>query len=288
MFSAKNYNDTIKFESRGRGHGFFSNWSFVLTSIVKFVIENKKLPVYLDTSLMCPLYKADPNDAVKDFMKECFEQKCILDLRINIDPTVSRRLFNQGSHELPYKDLRFNKLNLYIDTYFTPSTNIKEIINTIEKTYLINYENTCTVYYRGTDKSREAGLASYEEFFDKAEEILQKNPKIRFFLQTDELEFAAAFKQRFNNSFSINELAMISRENKQGPHGSLLKSERTTHVNWFLAAVIIMSKTTHIITSSGNAALWVVLYRGNCKNVHQYLHRINRFTQETVQNFGWI
>ena len=286
MFSAKNYNDTIRFESKG-GHGFFSNCSFVLTSILAFVKQSLKLPLHLDSSALFPLYKETPTDVDKDIMKKCFEQKRISNIQID---SVSKGgcHFYQGAHQAQYKQLNLSKLSLYIDAYFTPSATIKEIINTIEKTYLINYENTCTVYYRGTDKSTESGLASYEEFFDKADEISQKNPNIRFFIQTDELEFASAFKQRFDNSFSVNELAMVSRENKQGPHGSLLRSERLTHAFWFLAAVIIMSKTKHIITASGNGALWVVLYRGNVKNVHQYLHKIDRVTKETIQNFGWI
>lgn len=286
MFSAKNYNDTIKFESRG-GHGFFSNCSFVLTSILAFVKQTHKLPLHLDSSALFPLYKQTPTDVNEEIMKKCFEQKCISDIEIN---NVSKGgcHFFQGAHQAQYKQLNLSELSLYVDAYFTPSATIKENINTIEKTYLINYKNTCTVYYRGTDKSTETGLASYEEFFNKVEQLLQKNPDLRFFIQTDEVEFEEAFKQRFNNSFSINELAMVSRENKQGPHGSLLRSERLAHAFWFLAAVIIMSKTKHIITASGNAALWVVLYRGNATNVHQYLHKIDRFTLETVQNFGWI
>jgi len=286
-FKAKTCNDTIQLFCKGGNHGFFSNCSFVLKSILNFVDTNKKLPSYLDGLALFPVYKHNPQNLNEDLMKACFEQKCISNIQID---SVSKGgcYFYQRAHQAQYKKLNLSELSLYIDAYLTPSATIKEIINTIEKTYLIDYENTCTVYYRGTDKRTEAGLASYEEFFDKADEISQKNPNIRFFIQTDELEFALAFKQRFNNSFSINELAMISRENNLGPHFSLLQSERTTHAYWFLAAVIIMSKTKHIITATGNAALWVVLYRGNYKNVHQYLRRINRFTQETVQNFGWI
>lgn len=285
-FKATTYNDTIQLCCKGN-HGFFSNCSFVLKSILNFVDTNKKLPSYLDGLALFPVYKHNPQNLNEDLMKACFEQKCVSDLQINVLPSVALS-FHKGNHQIPYKSLKLNNFNLYIDTYFTPSTTIKKIINTIEKTHLIDYENTCTVFYRGTDKRNETGLASYEEFFDKADEISQKNPNIRFFIQTDELEFSLAFKQRFNNSFSINEIAMISRESNQGLHFSLLQSERTTQAYWFLAAVIIMSKTKHIITSTGNAALWVVLYRGNCKNVYQYLHRINRSTKETIRNFGWI
>ena len=287
MFSAKNYNDTIRLECKG-GHGFFSNCSFVLTSILDFVKQANKLPLHLDSSALFPLYKKNPTDVNEDIMKKCFEQKRISNIQIDSVSEGDCCFCYCKAPESPFKQLNLSKLSLYIDAYFTPSATIKEIINTIEKTYLINYETTCTVYYRGTDKITETVLASYKEFFDKADEILLKNPNIRFFIQTDELEFATAFKQKFNNSFSIKELAMASCESKKGVHFSIKQSERTLHASWFLAAVIIMSKTKHIITASANGALWVVLYRGNFKNVHQYLHQIDYFTKKPKKNFGWI
>jgi hypothetical protein len=38
-----------------------------------------------------------------------------------------------------------------------------------------------------------------------------------------------------------------------------------------LASVLIMSKAKHIICTSSNVSLWIVLFRGYNNNIHQYL-----------------
>ena len=281
MLKAENINDRIHFTQYG-SHGFFSICTFILVSILKFKETSDKLPVPFNYLQLFWFYQPSKEFTV-DIMKECFEEKCVADMRMKETPRLI-----MGSSGQKYNKLKLNLLNRLVSAYFTPSTNIKEIINTIEKKYLIDYENTCTIYYRGTDKKVETGLAGYDEFFNKAEEILQKNPNIRFFLQTDEIEFATAFQEKFTNNFSIDGLTMVHSNNSDGPHGSLPRPKRVAHAVLFLAAVIIMSKTKHVITSSGNAALWIVLYRGNVRNVQQYLHSIHRNTKTTRCVYGWI
>lgn len=41
---------------------------------------------------------------------------------------------------------------------------------------------------------------------------------------------------------------------------------------YYLAITIIMSKCKFILCSSGNCSIWIMYYRGNCKNVFQYLN----------------
>jgi hypothetical protein len=134
----------------------------------------------------------------------------------------------------------------------------------------------------------ETELAEYEEFFNKADEILQKNQDIKFLIQTDEIEFAEAFKQKFPNSFWFHDLSMINHDPNSSVHHSLPRSKRKEHASYFLAAVLIMSKTKHIITYSGNCGLWAILYRGNAQNVHQYLKSKNRKTGKINKDLGWI
>jgi hypothetical protein len=40
---------------------------------------------------------------------------------------------------------------------------------------------------------------------------------------------------------------------------------------YYLAITIIMSKCKYVICGSGNCSIWIMLYRGNNKNVCQYL-----------------
>ena len=117
---------------------------------------------------------------------------------------------------------------------------------------------------------------------------MQKNPQIKFLIQTDELEFAEAFKQRFPNSFWFDELSTINHDPKSSVHHSIPRNKRKEHASYFFAAVLIMSKTKHLITYSGNCGLWAVLYRGNTKNTHQYLKTKNQKTGKIKKDWGWI
>jgi len=261
--------------------GFFSNCYIRLKQIINFINENNKLPRTVDSSSQFRNYKENSNDSAEDLTNYFFEEKSI---------TTRVRKVNRLTpwQYQKYKDIDFNTIIPLVEAYFSPHATIKNIIETLEKKYSIDYDNTCSVYYRGNDKETETGLADHKKFFNKAEEILQKNSHIKFLIQTDELEFAEAFKQRFPNSFWFDELSMINHDPSSSVHHSLPRNERKEHASYFFAAVLIMSKTKHIITYSGNCGLWVVLYRGNAKNVHQYLKTKNWKTQKLIHDFGWI
>ena len=45
------------------------------------------------------------------------------------------------------------------------------------------------VYYRGTDKSKETKIASFEEYYEKIKKIIEINPNINILVQTDTSQF---------------------------------------------------------------------------------------------------
>jgi hypothetical protein len=261
--------------------GFFSNCSIRLSEIVKFSNEKEKLPQIIDSSAQFRNYKERVNDRKQDLAKYFFDQK---PTPTNIEK-INFSNFNQYNL---YKNIHFKNATPLVEAFFSPSIVITTIVKTLEKKYSINYENTCAVYYRGNDKAIETGLAEYKEFFDKAEEIIQKTPHIKFLIQTDEIEFAEEFKQKFSNSFWFDELSMINRDPTSSIHHSIPRNERKEHASYFFAAVLIMSKVKHLITYSGNCGFWTVLYRGNSENVHQYLKTKNWKTNKIKKDFGWI
>ena len=261
--------------------GFFSNCSVRLKQIIDFVNENNELPRTVDSSAQFRNYKEEVNDTVDDLTKYFFEEKSIVTRVAEVNYLIPWQYQK-------YKDIDFKTITPLVEAYFSPHATIKNIIEILEKKYSIDYDNICSVYYRGNDKATETGLAEYEQFFSKAQDILQKNPNIKFLTQTDELEFAEAFKQRFPNSFWFDELSMINHDPSSSVHHSLPRDKRKEHSSYFFAAIIIMSKTRHLITYSGNCGLWTVFYRGNTKNVHQYLKTKNWKTQKLIRNFGWI
>lgn len=50
------------------------------------------------------------------------------------------------------------------------------------------------------------------------------------------------------------------------------KNENYYQMFYFLSTVVIISKCKYIICSSGNCSIWMMLYRGNGKNIIQYLN----------------
>lgn len=43
------------------------------------------------------------------------------------------------------------------------------------------------------------------------------------------------------------------------------------HSQIMLSSVLIMSKAKHVICTSSNVSMWIILFRGNNTNIHQYL-----------------
>jgi len=61
-----------------------------------------------------------------------------------------------------------------------------------------------------------------------------------------------------------------------------------------LSSVLIMSKPKHVICTSSNVSMWIILFRGHSSNIHQYLspkeyiygYKNNSF--DINQNIFWI
>ena len=155
---------------------------------------------------------------------------------------------------------------------FSQSNKIDEIINNIEKKYNLYYDNICVLFYRGNDKNRETIKCSYDEYLIYTNQLFQKNPKIIFLIQSDETEFIEFITNKFpNNSLYFND--EIRHMNKCDDTVDLkINSQNYEFSKKYLAITIIMSKCKYIICGSGNCDMWIMLYRGNNKNVIQNLN----------------
>jgi hypothetical protein len=243
--------------------GFFSSCSVKLTQIVDFINLNKKLPDVVDSSELFEFYK---NDKIKDISLEYFENyNNITDIYIS-HPIH----YNHTNQFTNYSNLHYEYIIPLIKKYFSPSVKINEIIGNIEKKYNFEYDNTVAVYYRGTDKIIETQLASFDEFYKQIIEITNKNKNIKILIQTDTAQFID-----YINSKNLENIIIIN-ENKTsykniGIHNEE-KNENYYQMFYFLSTVVIISKCKYIICSSGNCSIWMMLYRGNGKNIIQYLN----------------
>lgn len=245
--------------------GFFSNCSLKLNQIVAFINSNKRLPDNVDSSQLFELYKNFINRN-NDITFHYFEN--YHNIRgVNILYPIN---YNHTHQYKNYNDLDYKCITPLIKKYFSPSTKINKIVNILEKKYDIIHENTLAVYYRGTDKKVEAKLASFDDFYNQIIQVININKKIKILIQTDSAKFID-----YINGKKLKNIIIIN-ENKTSYTDKGIHNEQTKDVNYyamllFLSTVLIISKCKYIICSSGNCSVWIMMYRGNGKNVIQYL-----------------
>jgi hypothetical protein len=181
--------------------------------------------------------------------------------------------------------LNFKEINPFIEKYFSASAEVDSIILKMEEKYSIDYKNTIAVFYRGNDKCTETNIGSYDIFLDKILSISSDNTDKKIIIQTDDQNFLDYCKEKIDNNRLIvfDEINGIRSNPNTGVHKLIPKDQRALFATYFLAIVKMLSKSDIIITHSGNCGMWVVLFRGNSNNVHQYLNSICK-----SQSDGWL
>ena len=244
--------------------GFFACCSDILKHVSIYFNNNKKEPQIVDTSQQFSIYK--PSHIEGDIMTHFFKK------RNDINIAYSNSIYYD--HDLQFKkyiDIDYKKLTPFIEKYFSPSQDILNIKNKIVNKYNINVDDYCAVYYRGTDKKIETTIGSFDTYIDKMNELLSKEPTIKFIIQSDSKDFIDTVKSKFTNSVSFDEENVPSTSDK-GIHNEKSPDDNYMIIKNFLAIVYLISKSKYIICSSGNCSIWMMLYRGNCNNVKQFLN----------------
>ena len=249
--------------------GFFSCCSVRLHHIVSFINDFKELPYCVDSSKQFEWYKQYKNDA--DITFDYFENYDTITNEIAIDENNID--YHHDYQFRNYQNLNYEKLFPLIIKYFTPSQRIRHIIDYMEQKYNLDYENICVLFYRGNDKITETELCSYDEYVKYANMILEKNPNIKFLIQSDETEFITFFSELFpQNSFYFkNQIRHMERT--IDTVDKVFQEQNPIFSKFYLAITIIMSRCKYIVCGSGNCSIWIMLYRGNADNVYQNLER---------------
>jgi len=243
--------------------GFFSNCTIRLLDIVSFFNSNKKLPDEVDSSEQFLHYKSYPGE---NMIPVYFNEET--NVVLQCEYPVNIRMDCMAIQFDSYRNIDFRNVLLFVKKYFEPSDIVKIILNDFEDKYKLDYPNLCSVFYRGNDKSREMEIAPYSLFIEKAKEVRSLNPDIKFLVQPDEVEFLEAFLIEFPDSIYFTETPYISKSDTS-VFFELPLYERGLYGARFFAAVLALSKCKHVITHSGNGALWLSLYRGNAENINQ-------------------
>ena len=246
--------------------GFFSCCSVRLDDIVKYFNKNERLPDIVDSSEHFGWYKGEQNniDITFRYFAHYDNNTIKIDYHADID-------YMENYQYNDYSTLKYEDISPFIRKYFSPSDEIRLLIEELEVKYNLNYENICVLFYRGNDKITETKLCSYDEYIKYAQEVLVKNPDVRFFIQSDETEFIETMTALFpSNSFYMSDEIRHMRKciNTVDLIGKF-RNDIVKYSKLYLAITIIMSKCKYIICGSGNCSIWIMFYRGNHKNMYQ-------------------
>lgn len=242
-------------------YGFFSCSSVRLHCIIEYFNNIKTLPDDVDCSAVFEWYKLNTK---RDITFEYFNHYSEYD-----DIVYTKQIdYIENYQYADYSKLEYEDIQPFINKYFSPSVEVEDIIIKIEKKYKIDYNNICVLFYRGNDKNTETKICGYDEYITIAKDILKKNPDIIFLIQSDETEFIKEMTQLFPNSFYFKEeIRHIPKQN------STVDKTNRQNIDVFsknyLGITIIMSKCKYIVCGTGNCSIWIMLYRGNNKNVYQ-------------------
>ena len=243
--------------------GFFACCSDILKHVSIYFNNNKKKPEIIDTSQQFSIYK--PSHIEGDIMHHFFKKN---DINIVYSDDM---YYDHVLQFTKYNNLNYAKFTPFIEKYFSPHQDILDIKTKIKNKYNINVDEYCAVYYRGTDKKIETTIGSFDTYIDKMNELLTKEPTIKFIIQSDSKDFIDIVKGKFTNSVSFDEENVPSTSDK-GIHNESSPDNNYNIIKNFLAIVYLISKCKYIICSSGNCSIWMMLYRGNSNNVQQFLN----------------
>lgn len=267
------------------GTGFYSCCSVRLHSIIKYYNYTRHLPAFVDSSAQFSLYyeylsstvataAAAATDGNKVFFG-CFEDNASKQL-INLPLMIN---YHHSYQFIDFRDLAINTLLPIVRKYFSPTREIRGMARQLINKYNIDCSRTCTLFYRGLDKSTECRLPSYDEVYARAMQVHVEHPYIDcFLLQSDDATFIETLSQKLKKCFRVvvfhAETRMIAPAPKKGNQVDMYyynHGMNFTYAKWFLASMLVMSRTRQVVLNSGNCSLWLCLFRGDCHGIHQYI-----------------
>ena len=260
-------------------HGFFSNCTITLSCLTRIYPAER----YVKVNWPRQDRWRDDDQAGRNLFDSYFLPNN------NLDTHAMAKLSPLNHHGV-YRDLSFDKLKPYIQNYFAPTKIVRRKIDEFVQKYGIDYDNTVTLWYRGTDKFTELALIPPRYYVAEAQRLIRTHPKLRVLIQTDQEQIRDILINELGESaFYLNELPVS--KSLTGIHAVPSEERGLTNFEFgtaLLAVVQIASKCKYLITHTGNVGLWIYLYRGNAMNTYQLKPRlpnlISQYDSHQTQN----
>ena len=250
--------------------GMFSCFTIRLQAIIDYYNKYHKLPVYVDSRYQFSCYKQHPDEDITHLLLK--SPRISKNDQNDLPPTFVWSSSPEENQFSDYEKLNFSVLKKLVQIYFSPSDNVIETCNFLKEKYNIDINNTCCIYYRGNDKQTETNLPSYEEFIIHAKKIQDLNPNMCFLIQTDEEEFNKLCYEQLRNVIHIQENSFFQTRTMSSRQYVIPNDTKHTHAIYYISTIYLISQCKYIIHTSGNGELWITLWRGNSKNMLQYLN----------------
>lgn len=174
----------------------------------------------------------------------------------------------------PFKTQNLAGLHAAAMTLFPPSDIVQARAEHLMESLGVVPEDTIACYYRGTDKGTEIDLAPVERYIGIIERIdaMCGTPR-DIYLQTDTLRAQRALQARFGSRVKIWD-ALPASDGTVGIHLMDVTQEfgvsrQEMGIN-MLAAVLVLARCRHVITTSGNVGAWIAYYRGDARDLYQF------------------
>lgn len=271
--------------------GFFSCCSVKLDKIIEYINNNQTLPTTVDSSALFSMYKT-PRYTVEFYQSSIsmfksypiYKQIDQYDITFyffkpsnNSEYTYTNKInYSVNDQFKIYRDMNLDPIMPFIKKYFEPSQRIKNVANNIINKYNILPEKCIALYYRGTDKSSETMIDSFESFHNKLDELLISinNKNIQILIQTDSAQFLDYINSKnTNHNYNLIFVKELTPSYTNiGRHLENTNKQNYIDITNLLSIVLIISKCKYIICSSGNVSIWMMYYRGNTTNVYQSLN----------------
>jgi len=241
--------------------GFYSNQTQAFLSTL-ILLSHGIVPDKISYAMGFKRFKADPErDIFPDFYK--------------IDPSVPVQLLKTVT--LPDENKKqfdlydFEYYNPVVKRFFGPSDVVSERKNQLLNKYRINPSETISVLYRGTDKYTEVRLGSPQAYLQAVQQVLQQTNAKRVLVQTDQTQVLNFFKQELGNMvIHFEETPTTSGKEAMNTVMENEGNDTMDWMQWFDAALRVVSECAFVVNHTGNCGLWMNLYRGNTTNVFQF------------------
>jgi hypothetical protein len=252
-------------------YGFFSNCVIRLHLIVEYTQKYKKLPLHIDSSRSFNWYKPKEMSCYnEDVFFHYFEH----DNNVHIVPVNT--YFHHKLQFCVYKEIQnIDDIVLYVSKYFALNNDMIKLVENILTKYNVDLDNTCVLFYRGHDKTRETNTGSYHDFLMKAYAIMENNKGITFLIQSDESGFIQFMTRSLPNTIVFHDEIRHMHRNVITSMDGICGIDNYKYSKFFVAIVMIMARCKHIVCNTGNISLWIYFWcyihnKNNIKNIHQF------------------